>query len=172
VLFVGAYATPMFYDHAAAAGEQYGARVVMFAVAVTGETIAMRWLKLRAEEHQRRMAERDPLTGVHNRRAFDAALASAAPRENTALLLFDFDDFKSVNDVHGHPAGDAVPRAIALAGAGAVRESDHLARIGGDVRLGCRAARRQRRRDAAAAPTSACSSASAAPARASASDWR
>jgi diguanylate cyclase (GGDEF)-like protein len=134
-LFVGAYATPMFYDHAAAAGEQYGARVAMFAVAVTGETLAMRWLKrrlLRAEEHQRRMAERDPLTGVHNRRAFDATLAAAAPRDSTALLLFDFDDFKLVNDVHGHPVGDAVLRAVAAAGAGVIRERDHLARIGGD----------------------------------------
>jgi diguanylate cyclase (GGDEF)-like protein len=133
-LFVAAYATPLFYDGAAADG-QYPARVLMFAVAVTGETLAMRWLKrrlLRAEQHQRRMAERDPLTGVHNRRAFDAALATAAPREGTALLLFDFDDFKLVNDVHGHPVGDAVLRAVAAAGTSVIRESDHLARIGGD----------------------------------------
>jgi GGDEF domain-containing protein len=56
---------------------------------------------------QRVMAERDPLTELHNRRSFDAALEHAleAP-EGVALILFDFDDFKAVNDLHGHPVGD------------------------------------------------------------------
>ena len=125
----------MLYDDAATSA-QYGARVVTFAVAVTGEALAMRWLKRRllwAEAHQRRMAERDPLTGVHNRRAFDAALANAAAHESTALLVFDFNNFKLINDVHhGHPVGDAVLRSVALAGEGVIRDSDHLARIGGD----------------------------------------
>jgi diguanylate cyclase (GGDEF)-like protein len=133
-LFTCAYATPLLYDDAATSA-QYGARVVTFAVAVTGEALAMRWLKRRllwAEAHQRRMAERDPLTGVHNRRAFDAALANAAAHESTALLVFDFNNFKLINDVHGHPVGDAVLRSVALAGEGVIRDSDHLARIGGD----------------------------------------
>jgi diguanylate cyclase (GGDEF)-like protein len=83
-----------------------------------------------AEAHQRAMAERDPLTGLLNRRSFDAALASAA--DNCALLIFDFDGFKAINDTHGHPVGDAVLRAVADACATVVREADCLARIGGD----------------------------------------
>jgi diguanylate cyclase (GGDEF)-like protein len=133
-LFVGAYATPLTYDDSAA-GDQYLARVLVFAVAVAGETVAMRMLKrrlLRAEERQRSLAERDPLTGVHNRRSFDVALDAAAGQEGTALLLFDFNNFKLINDVYGHPVGDAVLRAVAAAGADVIRETDVLARIGGD----------------------------------------
>jgi len=133
-LFVCAFASPLLYDPAAG-DAQYAARVVSFAVAVAGETAAMQYLKrrlVRAEEHQRDMAERDPLTGLGNRRAFDAALADGAVRQGTALLLFDFDRFKQINDVHGHPVGDAVLRAVAGAGDRVVRGTDRLARIGGD----------------------------------------
>ena len=79
------------------------------------------------------MAERDPLTGLFNRRSFDDALARAAEDGGAAaLVLFDFDDFKAVNDEHGHPTGDAVLRAVAQACARVVRDGDCLARIGGD----------------------------------------
>jgi diguanylate cyclase (GGDEF)-like protein len=111
----------------------------MFAVAVIGETVAIQFLKqrlLRAEARQRRMAERDPLTGVLNRRSFDAALEEAVSERElgaeSALVLFDFNDFKLINDVHGHPVGDEVLRAVAGAGERVVRERDCLARIGGD----------------------------------------
>jgi len=53
-------------------------------------------------------------------------------RHDTALVLFDFDEFKLINDLHGHPAGDAVLRAVAEAAQGVVRRDDRLARIGGD----------------------------------------
>ena len=79
------------------------------------------------------MAERDPLTALYNRRSFDAALERAiAQPDGVGLVLFDFDDFKRINDEHGHPAGDAVLRAIAEACAEVVRDGDCLARIGGD----------------------------------------
>jgi diguanylate cyclase (GGDEF)-like protein len=87
---------------------------------------------LLAEERQRRMAERDPLTGLHNRRAFDAALAEEIARGELALVLFDFDGFKAINDVYGHPVGDAVLCTVADACREAIREVDHLARLGGD----------------------------------------
>jgi diguanylate cyclase (GGDEF)-like protein len=96
---------------------------------------------LAAEAVQRVMAERDPLTGLHNRRSFDEALARApegygltpaSEHGSVALIVFDFDDFKAVNDDHGHPAGDAVLRAVADACALVVRDRDCLARIGGD----------------------------------------
>jgi len=138
VLFIGAYATPLLYDGAAAHSE-FPARVVMFAAAVIGEALAIQFLKrrlLRAEARQRRMAERDPLTGVLNRRSFDLALedvvASSEPGINSALVLFDLNDFKLINDAHGHPVGDEVLRSVALAIEGVVRDGDLVARIGGD----------------------------------------
>ncbi len=131
-LFVAAYASPLLYDgHAVARG--YPARAVMFVVAVAGSVLIVQFLKRRlvhAEAHQRAMAERDPLTGLLNRRSFDAALARAA--DGCALVLFDFNDFKAINDTHGHPTGDAVLRAVADACTSVVREGDCLARIGGD----------------------------------------
>ena len=134
-LFAFVYATPMFYDPAAL-DTVYPARSVAFAVALAGETFAMQRLKQRlltAEARQRVMAERDPLTALYNRRSFDAALENAlrAP-QGAALVLFDFDSFKAINDEHGHPVGDAVLCAVAVACASVVRDGDCLARIGGD----------------------------------------
>jgi diguanylate cyclase (GGDEF)-like protein len=132
VLFIAAYASPLAYDTDAVA-KGYPARAAMFVVAVAGCVLVVQFLKRRlvaAEAHQRTMAERDPLTDLHNRRSFDHALARAA--EGCALVLFDFDDFKAINDTHGHPVGDAVLRAVADACAAVVREGDCLARIGGD----------------------------------------
>jgi diguanylate cyclase (GGDEF)-like protein len=134
-LFVYAYATPLFYDEQAVA-VGYPARVVMFALAVGGTMVAIQFLKgrlVRAERHQRTMAEIDPLTGAHNRRGFDSALArAAATGQPYALILIDLDDFKRVNDEEGHPAGDAVLRSVAVATASVARKGDCVARIGGD----------------------------------------
>ncbi len=141
VLFVCAYATPLIYDRAALTAA-YPARVVTFAIAIAGEMVVMHFLKnrlLSAEARQRRMAELDPLTGVLNRRSFDTAIenllvhgVSTEQAEGTALVLFDFDEFKLINDLHGHPAGDAVLRAVAEAAQQVLRRSDRLARLGGD----------------------------------------
>jgi diguanylate cyclase (GGDEF)-like protein len=141
LLLVCAYATPLIYDRAAPASA-YSARVVMFAIAVAGEMAVMHFLKnrlLTAEARQRRMAELDPLTGLLNRRSFDLAIedllvrgVSSEQADGAALVLFDFDDFKRINDLHGHPAGDAVLRAVGQAVHQVLRRSDRLARIGGD----------------------------------------
>jgi diguanylate cyclase (GGDEF)-like protein len=135
VLFIYAYATPLLYDDRAIE-LGYPARLVMFTLAVAGATVAIHYLKgrlVRAELHQRTMAERDSLTGVSNRRAFDAALEKAArTREPYALILIDLDDFKRVNDEQGHPAGDEVLRSVAAAASGIARKGDCVARIGGD----------------------------------------
>jgi diguanylate cyclase (GGDEF)-like protein len=136
-LLCGAYASPLVYDSRAIA-DGYPAKVLAFAVAVTGVTRVMHMLKLRlerAEAEQRLMAERDPLTGLRNRRSFDTALARATrdgADSRAALVLFDFDGFKAINDAHGHPAGDEVLRAVARVCRGVVREGDCLARLGGD----------------------------------------
>lgn len=90
-----------------------------------------------ALEEQRRHATLDPLTGAMNRRAF-ALIAERervrAGRSGDALSIayFDLDDFKMVNDVRGHSAGDEVLATFAAAVAGAVRGTDLFARFGGD----------------------------------------
>jgi diguanylate cyclase (GGDEF)-like protein len=83
------------------------------------------------------LSSRDPLTGLPNRRHFDAALAAECDRaarsgEEALLLILDIDHFKRVNDTHGHPAGDAVIRAVAHSLRDSVRPSDTPARIGGE----------------------------------------
>jgi diguanylate cyclase (GGDEF)-like protein/PAS domain S-box-containing protein len=83
------------------------------------------------------LAERDPLTGLYNRRSFQhelqRRLANAA-RQGTqvALLLFDLDDFKLINDRYGHQAGDKVLVQVATEVSALVRRSEFLVRLGGD----------------------------------------
>jgi diguanylate cyclase (GGDEF)-like protein len=131
-LFVATYAAPLAYDDAATS-VGYPSRTLTFAVSVVGAAFAVQFLKRRlvlAEARQRTMAQRDPLTGLRNRRAFDHVLAREI--ERCALVVFDFDGFKAINDTHGHPVGDAVLRAVAEACEDVVREGDCLSRIGGD----------------------------------------
>jgi diguanylate cyclase (GGDEF)-like protein len=82
-------------------------------------------------------AATDPLTGASNRRAFDAALSlelARAKRHDTslALVIFDFDGFKEINDRHGHAVGDDLLREVAAKLQGQMRVTDVLARVGGD----------------------------------------
>src|SRR6185312_12028568 len=84
-----------------------------------------------------RMSYSDPLTGLANRRAFDLFLLEAfklARRHEhpLALLTIDIDHFKSYNDSFGHPAGDEVLQAVARAFRDIARETDLVARIGGE----------------------------------------
>jgi diguanylate cyclase (GGDEF)-like protein len=79
----------------------------------------------------------DPLTDVLNRRGFERELTRSlayVKRYGTsaALIYLDLDDFKPVNDRHGHAAGDAVLKAVAAALTASVRASDVVARLGGD----------------------------------------
>ena len=78
----------------------------------------------------------DPLTGLATRRVLDQAARSALSGtirgEGTALILFDVDDFKLVNDRYGHPGGDAVLTQIAAVFLKSCRSGDIVSRIGGD----------------------------------------
>lgn len=83
------------------------------------------------------LAEHDPLTGLPNRRLFNDRLATAIARaqrnaHSVALLYVDVDDFKRINDRFGHAAGDVFLQRIVDRLAGSLRESDTIARIGGD----------------------------------------
>ena len=75
----------------------------------------------------------DPLTGVGNRRRFDAELpATLADDRATALCIVDLDHFKAVNDTHGHPAGDALLKQVGTLMQNAMRPGDSVYRIGGE----------------------------------------
>lgn len=78
----------------------------------------------------------DHLSGLPNRRAFEMRLAQHLVQARmgfpTAVLLLDVDHFKSVNDRHGHDAGDALIRIFAESIHDAVRRTDYVARLGGD----------------------------------------
>lgn len=88
-------------------------------------------------EAMRLSALTDPLTGVANRRSllsrteYEIARHSRA-RRPFGVLMLDLDGFKALNDRFGHPAGDDLLREVAMAIAGAVRDQDTVARMGGD----------------------------------------
>jgi diguanylate cyclase (GGDEF)-like protein len=82
-------------------------------------------------------ASTDPLTGAANRRAFDSALGLELARAkrnegSVALVVFDFDGFKEINDRHGHAVGDDLLRQTAEKLQAQMRLTDVLARVGGD----------------------------------------
>jgi diguanylate cyclase (GGDEF)-like protein len=82
-------------------------------------------------------AEIDPLTDILNRRGFERALKRSLDHakryeSNAALVYLDLDGFKAINDRHGHAAGDAVLKAVAMVLMRHVRASDVVARLGGD----------------------------------------
>jgi len=88
-------------------------------------------------EALRLLATHDSLTGLLNRREFERRLAAEEERSRRfdhplALLMLDVDQFKGANDRHGHPAGDAVLREVAVRLRKVVRSVDAVARFGGD----------------------------------------
>jgi diguanylate cyclase (GGDEF)-like protein/PAS domain S-box-containing protein len=88
-------------------------------------------------EQLRRASEEDPLTGLPNRRSFQAHLQAATFRamrsgSNVGLLLLDLDHFKHINDTLGHAAGDHLLKTFAERVRGSARPTDFVARLGGD----------------------------------------
>ncbi|WP_343039701.1 GGDEF domain-containing protein [Paracoccus limosus] len=103
--------------------------------AVMGELARANRRLEEAREAAEALALTDPLTGLLNRRGFEAALEVAA--RNAAAVPFalgqiDLDRFKDVNDQHGHAAGDEVLQHVAQILRGATRATDRVARTGGD----------------------------------------
>ena len=93
--------------------------------------------RARLHERVRRMAEQDGLTGLLNRRRFDELLLehfqeSRARGTHLSLILIDVDNFKAINDRHGHLAGDDLLRRVASAIQRRLRSSDVACRYGGD----------------------------------------
>jgi diguanylate cyclase (GGDEF)-like protein len=108
------------------------AYLAVVAVAITGLS------QLRRTQAQLQLlATHDPLSNVLNARAFSNELAQELSRNRRygrplALIYLDLDDFKAVNDAHGHATGDAVLRLVADAIQSAVRQADLVGRLGGD----------------------------------------
>lgn len=86
----------------------------------------------RANVQLRELAERDGLTGIANRRRFDACLRTALAQGSCGLLLIDADHFKHYNDRHGHPAGDELLKGIANVLSAHTRADTLVARYGGE----------------------------------------
>jgi diguanylate cyclase (GGDEF)-like protein/PAS domain S-box-containing protein len=91
----------------------------------------------RMEDHLRHLADHDPLTGLRNRRLFEHDLRLQVARsqrygEHAAVMMVDLDEFKAINDLHGHKVGDDTLKAIATALTRRLRETDLVARLGGD----------------------------------------
>lgn len=101
---------------------------------------ALRAAKSRLERANRRLkeqADHDPLTGLWNRRGMEAALAGELERmqrngSHGAVVMIDCDDFKGINEHYGHQIGDEVLREVANRIDEVARDTDHVARIGGD----------------------------------------
>jgi len=119
-----------------AKGEDFTTREISFleklAVQITMPVLNAQ-LYLEIEEKSRI----DELTGLLNRRALDEVLGNEVNRQARyggvfTLIIFDLDDFKIVNDTHGHPAGDRLLSEIGAATQNAVRLSDYAFRYGGD----------------------------------------
>jgi diguanylate cyclase (GGDEF)-like protein len=98
---------------------------------------ALAYDNARRRELLSEQARTDELTGLFNRRHFHERLAAELARAQrdgspVGLVLLDVDDFKRVNDVHGHPVGDQVLVAFAEVLAGHVRAGDVVCRTGGE----------------------------------------
>jgi diguanylate cyclase (GGDEF)-like protein len=123
-------------------GPPHSVSTVVMALEALFAAFALAFLRLamakeRAELQQRRAASLDPLTGVANRRAFfdlGGPLFERAVNERrpAALLLFDLDRFKQVNDTAGHQAGDHVLKGFSDLAASSMRDGDLFGRIGGE----------------------------------------
>lgn len=104
--------------------------LMLIALSMTG---TVRW---RREKRIERLAARDPLTALYNRRALEARagnlLKETSPARPGALLLIDIDNFKQANDLHGHLAGDRLLIALGEMLRALLPERALTARLGGD----------------------------------------
>ena len=103
----------------------------------TAELEAANERLMQSEQRQRDLAQHDALTGLANRSLFadrltQAIAAAQRDKDRFALLYLDLDKFKPVNDTYGHAIGDALLQQVASRISERVRQSDTVARIGGD----------------------------------------
>jgi diguanylate cyclase (GGDEF)-like protein len=100
-------------------------------------TFALTALIYREQTQLRDMAETDSLSGLMNHRGFQESLRrelqmAAAQRESLSLVVLDLDDFKAINERHGHPFGDGVLEGVGAQLRRSIRRGDVAARTGGE----------------------------------------
>jgi len=121
-----------------AAAAQVGALSALILVPSIGAVVLRLLFQLeRARARLAILATQDALTGVHNRRYFFEIAEREWQRckrygEDAALLLIDADNFKAINDLHGHLCGDKLLVAVARAVRATLRTTDLMARFGGE----------------------------------------
>jgi diguanylate cyclase (GGDEF)-like protein len=117
-----------------------GIMLLLLSIGIT-TAVAIAWMRAkerrRAEEQVHYLENHDPLTGLHNRRAFGEMLGGAMERtlrEGTpiAVIFLDIDKFKEINDAAEHGGGDAVLREVGARIQSSLRDGDLIARLGAD----------------------------------------
>jgi len=122
--------------------------LIILAVVVFLAILYLGWRRVREQEREinrriaaerlaHELAHTDSLTGLPNRREFERAVqgaidAPAGAEELHAIIMIDLNGFKAVNDVYGHPEGDAVLATVAQRIKSVMRDGDIAARLGGD----------------------------------------
>ena len=125
-------------------GDAYGhpdlAYVAFAAACLAAAAVLCAWQAQNHDRHRERltlMSRTDPLTGSLNRRGFEERIEAELDQairsgRTSALVLLDLDNFKTVNDLHGHAAGDELLRWVVNAIQRTVRSMDTIGRLGGD----------------------------------------
>ena len=132
------HALPLFYESGATEAGFVGELLVIVPTyfVLGALIIAAKRLQVEMRERADALALSDPLTGVANRRAFEAVMdmgrTGGRASDRIGLLLVDLDDFKTANTLFGHTGGDNVLCAAADALREAARGNDMVARLGGD----------------------------------------
>ena len=118
--------------------QQEASRLYLVLAAVIAASLAMLAFTLwRSRRRFRTQAQTDPLTGIANRRHFlerarQMARKNRHPSQTASVLVLDIDYFKLINDAHGHQAGDAAIRHVALKANACLRSEDVFGRTGGE----------------------------------------
>lgn len=132
-----AFAPLLYSDESANTILERGSILVPTLVLAAGAVAYLRERLGASEARYRRLSELDPLTGIGNYRMLSMRLPRELRRHARtgrplALLVFDLDGFKRINDSYGHQRGDSVLQAVAAALGAGIRDHDFVVRQGGD----------------------------------------
>jgi diguanylate cyclase (GGDEF)-like protein len=111
--------------------ERYNLAVILILYVLS--VLTLFFINTRVERrHFKELAAKDPMTGLLNRRGLEEYISSATRSEYVALAVLDIDNFKLINDNYGHDMGDNVICYVADQIANSTRDSDAVARFGGE----------------------------------------
>jgi diguanylate cyclase (GGDEF)-like protein len=132
---------PLAYESPSQISIPVGAALYSGVLVAVGLTIAVSYnlfFIAKARAASLRLGTIDPRTGLANRREFELRLQTelseieTGPSDSLAIVMLDLDNFKNVNTLHGHNAGDVLLEQIAEVLGGCARSTDCVARVGGD----------------------------------------